>query len=71
MEGRGVTHNFESGPTKKIISPQISEHKIVMWFFSQNIHNWLINIYKKNPEHVELLIVQEAAVKSSAHFDLL
>jgi hypothetical protein len=51
----GVTHNFESGPDPKIISTQISEQNILMWFLSHNIpkRNKLAEkISQKKPEYM-------------------
>ena len=54
----------------KIISTQICEQKILMWFLSHNIPKWnklAEKISQKNPEYVKLHV---ASVKIWAHFDL-
>ena len=59
IENGGVTHNFESGPPK-IISTQISEQKILIWFLSHNIPKWNKlaekNLTEKPRIYVKLLI---------------
>jgi hypothetical protein len=55
----GVLHIILKVGHPKIISTQISEQKIYMWFLSHNIPKWnklAEKIIQKNSEYVKLLI---------------
>jgi hypothetical protein len=57
----------------KIISTQISEQKILMWFLSHNIPKWN-KLAEKNSQKTQNICkvthCHVAAVKISIHFDL-